>query len=157
MPIVMFLTTSDLMRPDQNSCFSWARGAERPTMDSTIRCPIRRLCCLPSLQEPPRWSTGPQTEVNMNTHAQAEVRRNRLKNNTTRLSPAPDQALRDCWLKRRLAVYDCVGLVKAFFTALGRKKCVEKRRCGKAGVKGAFFAFISTLDTGLPTSTIGLG
>ena len=25
MPIVMFLTTSDLMRPDQNSDFSWAR------------------------------------------------------------------------------------------------------------------------------------
>ena len=28
---------------------------------------------------------------------------------------------------------------------------------GRDGVKGAFFAFISTLDTGLPTSTIGLG
>jgi len=55
------------------------------------------------------------------------------------------------------AVYDSVGVVKAFFTALGRKKCVGKRRCGEAGVKGAFFAFISTLDTGLPTSTIGLG
>ena len=25
MPIVMFLTNSDLMRPDQNSDFSWAR------------------------------------------------------------------------------------------------------------------------------------
>jgi hypothetical protein len=56
-----------------------------------------------------------------------------------------------------LAVYDCVGLVKAFFTALGRKQCVRRRRCEEAGVKGAFFAFISTLDTGLPTSTIGLG
>ena len=58
------------------------------------------------------------------------------------------------WL---LAVYDIVGFVKAIFTALGRKNCVERRRCGEAGVKGAFFAFISTLDTGLPTSTIGLG
>jgi hypothetical protein len=55
------------------------------------------------------------------------------------------------------AVYDSVGVVKAFFMALGRKKCEERRRCGEAGVKGAFFAFISTLDTGLPTSTIGLG
>ena len=25
MPIVMFLTTSDIMRPDQDSCFSVAR------------------------------------------------------------------------------------------------------------------------------------
>ncbi len=56
-----------------------------------------------------------------------------------------------------LAVYDCVGFVKAIFMVLGRKNCVERRRCGEAGVKGAFFAFISTLDTGLPTSTIGLG
>jgi hypothetical protein len=54
-------------------------------------------------------------------------------------------------------VYDFVGFVKAIFTALGRKNCVESRRCGEGGVKGAFFAFISTLDTGLPTSTIGLG
>ncbi len=54
-------------------------------------------------------------------------------------------------------MYDSVGLVKAFFAALGRKKCVEKRRRGEDGVKGAFFAFISTLDTVLPTSTIGLG
>ena len=56
-----------------------------------------------------------------------------------------------------LAVYDCVGFVKAVFTALGRKNCLERRRCGEAGVKGAFFAFISILDTDLPTSTIGLG
>src|ERR1035438_7870095 len=59
--------------------------------------------------------------------------------------------------RRTLVMYDCVGLVKAFFTALGRKKCVRRRRCGEAGVKGAFFAFISTLDTGLSTSTIGWG
>ena len=57
----------------------------------------------------------------------------------------------------RLAVYDCVGFVKAIFRAIGRKNRVETRRCGEAGVKGAFIAFISTLDTGLPTSTIGLG
>src|SRR5579862_5811875 len=37
--------------------------------------------------------------------AQAEGRKIALKNNTTRLSPAPDQAIRDCWLKRRLAGY----------------------------------------------------
>ena len=55
------------------------------------------------------------------------------------------------------AVYDIVGVVKAFFMALGRKKCEERRRRGEIGVKGAFFAFISTLDTGLPTSTMGLG
>ena len=54
-------------------------------------------------------------------------------------------------------MYDFVGFVKAIFTALGRKNRVGRRRCGEAGVKGAFFAFISTLDTGLPTSTIGLG
>jgi hypothetical protein len=54
-------------------------------------------------------------------------------------------------------VYDCVGFVKAIFTALGRENRVERRRCGEAGVKGALFAFISTLDIGLPTSTIGLG
>jgi hypothetical protein len=54
-------------------------------------------------------------------------------------------------------VYDCVGFVKAIFMALGLKNCVGRRRCGEAGVKGAFFAFISTLDTGLPTSTIGSG
>jgi hypothetical protein len=61
MPITMFLTTSDIMRPDQNSCFS-LDGAERPTMDSTNPCPIRRLCRLPTLHEPRRWSAGPQTE-----------------------------------------------------------------------------------------------
>jgi hypothetical protein len=57
----------------------------------------------------------------------------------------------------QLAVYDCVGFVKAIFAALGRENCVERRQCGEAGVKGAPFAFISTLDTGLATSTIGLG
>ncbi len=41
----------------------------------------------------------------MNTLAQAEVRRNRLKNNTIRLSPAPDQAICNCWHKRKLAGY----------------------------------------------------
>jgi hypothetical protein len=41
----------------------------------------------------------------MNTLAQAEVRRNRLKNNTTRLSPAPDQAICNCCHKRKLAGY----------------------------------------------------
>ena len=67
-----------------------------------------RLCCRPSLQEPPRWSPGPQMEAKQNTLAQAGVRRNRLKNNTTRLSPAPDQAICNCWHKRTLAGYPTV-------------------------------------------------
>ena len=107
MPIVMFLTTSDLMRPIRIPT-SAGCGAELPTMGSSIRCPNRRLCCRPSLQEPPRWSPGPQMEAKLNTLAQAGVRRNRLKNNTTRLSPAPDQAICNCWHKRRLAGYPTV-------------------------------------------------
>jgi hypothetical protein len=55
------------------------------------------------------------------------------------------------------AVYDSVGFVKAFFRAFGRKKGIERRLFGKDGVKGAFFAFISTLDTVLPKPTIELG
>ena len=78
-------------------------------MGSSIWCPIRRLCCRPSLQEPPRWSPGPQMEAKLNTLAQAGVRRNRLKNNTTRLSPAPDQAICDCRHKRTLAGYPPVN------------------------------------------------
>jgi hypothetical protein len=46
-----------------------------------------------------------QQRQNMNTLTQAEVRRNRLKNNTTRLSPPPDQAICNCWHKRKLAGY----------------------------------------------------
>jgi hypothetical protein len=69
-----------------------------------------RLCCRPSLQEPPRWSPGPQMEAKQNTLAQAGVRRNRLKNNTTRLSPAPDQAICNCWHKRTLAGYPTVSV-----------------------------------------------
>jgi hypothetical protein len=46
----------------------------------------------------------------MNTLAQAEVRRNRLKNNTTRRSPAPDPAICNCWHKRKLAGYPTVIL-----------------------------------------------
>ena len=108
MPIVILLTTSDLMRPIRIPT-SAGRGAERPTMGSSIRCPIRQLCCRPSLQELPRWSSGPQMEAKLNTLAQAGVRRNRLKNNTTRLSPAPDQAICNCWHKRTLAGYPTVG------------------------------------------------
>jgi hypothetical protein len=47
--------------------------------------------------------------------------------------------------------------VKCFFQAFGRKKSIVSRPFGKDGVKGAFFAFISTLDTGLPKPTIGAG
>jgi hypothetical protein len=107
MPIVMFLTTSDLMRPDQNSCFSWAR-CRAAYHGFNIRCPIRRLCCLPTLQEPRVGQRDHRWKANMNTLAQAEVRRNRLKNNTTRLSPPPDQAICNCWHKRKLAGYPTV-------------------------------------------------
>ena len=55
------------------------------------------------------------------------------------------------------AVYDSVGFVKALFGFFGRKKSIEERLFGKDGVKGAFFAFISTLDTGLPKPTIEPG
>ena len=49
------------------------------------------------------------------------------------------------------------ALSRLFFEAFGRKKSVEKRLFGKDGVKGAFFAFISTLDTGLPKPAIEPG
>jgi len=52
-------------------------------------------------------------------------------------------------------VYDSVGFVKALFGAFGRKKSRVGHLFGKAGVKGAHVAFISTLDTGLPKPTIG--
>jgi hypothetical protein len=45
MPIVMFLTNSDLMHPDQNSYFSWARcrasyhGFNYPVPHSSILLP----------------------------------------------------------------------------------------------------------------------
>jgi hypothetical protein len=87
---------------------SAGRGAERPIMDSNIRCPIRRLCCLPTLQEPRVGQRDHRWKANMNTLAHAEVRRNRLKNNTTRLSPPPDQAICNCWHKRKLAGYPTV-------------------------------------------------
>jgi hypothetical protein len=54
-------------------------------------------------------------------------------------------------------MYDIVGIVKAFFRAIGRKKGIEYRLFGKGGVKGAYSAFISTLDTVLPKPTIGAG
>jgi hypothetical protein len=54
-------------------------------------------------------------------------------------------------------MYDSVGFVKALFGVFGRKKSIEKRLFGKGGVKGAFFAFISTLDTVIPKPTIELG
>jgi hypothetical protein len=45
MPIVMFLTTSDLMRPDLNSDFSWGRcraayhGSNDPVPNSSTQLP----------------------------------------------------------------------------------------------------------------------
>ena len=51
-------------------------------------------------------------------------------------------------------MYDSVGFVKALFWAFGRKKSIGERLFGKDGVKGAFLAFISTLDTGLPKPTM---
>ncbi len=85
-PIVMFLTTSDIMRPDQDSCFSLARcRAAYHAFNDPV--PICRLCRVPSLHETPRWSAGPRRKAKMNA-CSTEVRKNRLKNNTTRLSPA---------------------------------------------------------------------
>jgi hypothetical protein len=49
------------------------------------------------------------------------------------------------------------ALSRLFLGAFGHKKSMEKRLFGKDGVKGAFFAFISTLDTGLPKPTIVQG
>ena len=86
MPIVMFLTTSDIMRPDQNSCISLARcraachGFDYP---APMRSPVAFLPCT----NPRVGHRDGRRKTNMNTLAQAEVRRNRLKNNTTRLSP----------------------------------------------------------------------
>ena len=54
-------------------------------------------------------------------------------------------------------MYDSVGFVKALFRVFGRKKSRVGRLFGKDGVKGAFFAFISTLDTVLPKQTMELG
>lgn len=112
MPIVLFLTTSDLIRPDQNSYFSWTRcraayhGFNYPVPHASTLLPS-------SLQEPPRWSAGQQTEDKyMNTLAQAEVRRNRLNNNTTHLSPAPDQAICNCWHKRKVAGYSLLPSIQ---------------------------------------------
>jgi len=49
------------------------------------------------------------------------------------------------------------ALSRLFFGAFGRKKSMGKRLFGKDGVKGAIFAFISTLDSVLPKPTIELG
>jgi hypothetical protein len=105
MPIVMFSTTSDLLRPDQNSNFSWARcsaayhGFNYPVPNSSTLLPSYPAVTPALVQRDHRW------KANMNTLAQAEVRRNRLKNNTTRLSPAPDQAICNCGNRRKLAGY----------------------------------------------------
>jgi len=47
--------------------------------------------------------------------------------------------------------------LSTLFLARFREKSVKDLLGVEAGVKGAFFAFISTLDTGLHTSTIGMG
>jgi hypothetical protein len=49
----------------------------------------------------------------MNTLAQAEVRRNRLKDNTTRLSPAPDQAISIVDINRNWPVIPLKSMVEA--------------------------------------------
>jgi hypothetical protein len=54
-------------------------------------------------------------------------------------------------------MYDSVGIVKALFQVFVRKKSIEYRLFGKDGVKGAYSAFILTLDTVLPKPTIGAG
>jgi hypothetical protein len=54
-------------------------------------------------------------------------------------------------------MYDSVGSCQVFFRVFSRKKSIEQRLFGKGGVKGAYVAFISTLDTVLPKPTIGSG
>src|ERR1035437_6726859 len=90
-------------------------------MGSCIRCPIRSTL-LPSFPAgTPALVTG-TTDGGKTEHAcsrwskkkqktpeQAGARRNRLNNNTTRLSPAPDQAICNCWHKRTLAGYPTVS------------------------------------------------
>jgi hypothetical protein len=51
-------------------------------------------------------------------------------------------------------MYDRVGFVKVLFRPSCRSKSINEFLFGKDSVKGAFFAFISTLDTGLPTREI---
>src|ERR1035437_6581033 len=74
-------------------------------MDSIIRCQFVDSVAFLPCRNPRVRQRDHRWKANMNTLAQAEVRRNRLKNNTTRLSPAPDQAICNCWHKRRLAGY----------------------------------------------------
>jgi hypothetical protein len=54
-------------------------------------------------------------------------------------------------------MYDSVGVVKALFRVFGRKKSMGHPLFGKGVVKGAFFAFISTLDSVLSKPTVELG
>jgi len=113
MPIVMILMTSDRMRrsefPPQlgavQSGLPWIQLSGAPFVDSVafLACRNPRVG-----QRDHRW------KVNMNTLAQAEVRRNRLKNNTTRRSPAPDPAICNCWHKRKLAGYPTVTVNPEF-------------------------------------------
>ena len=117
MPIVVFLTTSDLTRPIRIPA-SAGRGAERPTMDSTIRCPFVDSVAFLPCRNPRVGQRDHRRKANMNTLAQAEVRRNRLKNNTTRLSPAPGQAICNCWHKRKLAGYPTVLVSRESLRAL---------------------------------------
>jgi hypothetical protein len=61
MPIVMFLTTSDIMRPDQDSCFSLARcRAAYHAFDYPVPHSWTLSPSYPA--RTPRWSAGPQTE-----------------------------------------------------------------------------------------------
>jgi hypothetical protein len=53
-------------------------------------------------------------------------------------------------------VYDRVGFAKALFWPLAVNRA-GKRPFGKDGVKGAYFTFITTLNTGLPKPTMELG
>jgi hypothetical protein len=53
--------------------------------------------------------------------------------------------------RSRFVVSPCMttsAYVKGYCLA---EKSIEERQRGEAGVKGAFFAFISTLEAGLPT------
>jgi hypothetical protein len=61
MPIVMFLTTSNIMRPDQDSCFSLARcRAAYHGFDYPVPHSSTLLRSYPA--GTPRWSSGLQVK-----------------------------------------------------------------------------------------------
>jgi hypothetical protein len=93
---------------DQNSDFNWARfRAAYHGFIYPVAQFVNSVAVLPC-RNPRVGHRDHRWKANMNTLAQAGVRRNRLKNNTTCRSPAPAQAICNCWHKRTLAGYPTV-------------------------------------------------